>query len=75
MSNSKFSTAVRYDPFARFSRERAISLRWTLRDILANRTRFMSVADADVQFLVRMRMVEMRDGEPVLTPAGMAVIE
>jgi hypothetical protein len=68
-------TAVRGDPFARLTLDRAISLRWTLRDILAKRTKFLPVADADLKLLLDIGLVEMRDGEPALTAAGVAVIE
>ena len=66
---------VQYDPFVNLTRERAISLRWTLRDILAHRTKFLPLADADLQLLVNMRLVVMHDDEPALTSAGQAVIE
>lgn len=68
-------SALRADPLADMTRERAISLRWTLRDLLAGRTRFLPLADADLQLLVEMGLVEMHDDEPVLTEAGIAVVE
>jgi hypothetical protein len=68
-------TAVRGDPFARLTLDRAISLRWTLRDILAKRTKFLPVADADLKLLLDVGLVEMHDGEPALTAAGVAAIE
>lgn len=68
-------SALRADPLADMTRERAISLRWTLRDLLAGRTRFLPLADADLQFLIEMGLVEMQGAEPVLTDAGFAVIE
>jgi hypothetical protein len=68
-------TTVKGNPFAHFTLDRAISLRWTLRDILAKRTKFLAVADADLQLLVDMGLVEMHDGEPALTHAGVAAIE
>jgi len=55
--------------------ERAISLRWTLRDIFAGRTKFLPLADADLQLLLEMGLVEMHGDAPVLTDAGFAVIE
>ncbi len=55
--------------------ERAISLRWTLRDILAGRTKFLPLADTDLRLLLEMGLVEMRDDEPKLTEAGFAIIE
>jgi hypothetical protein len=71
----EIETTVKGNPFAHFTLDRAISLRWTLRDILAKRTKFLSVADADLQLLVDMGLVEMHDGEPALTSAGVAAIE
>lgn len=68
-------SALRADPLADMTRERAISLRWTLRDLLAGRTRFLPLADADLQLLVEMGLVEMHDDEPVLTEAGIAMVE
>lgn len=68
-------TAVHDNPLAHLTIERAISLRWTLRDILASRTKFLPLADADLQFLIEMGLVEMQGAEPVLTDAGFAVIE
>lgn len=68
-------TEVRLDPFADLPLDRAISLRWTLRDILARRTKFLPVADDDLQLLVDMGLVELHEGEPALTSAGAAAIE
>jgi hypothetical protein len=62
-------------PLTHVTIERAISLRWTLRDILAGRTKFLPLADADLQLLIEMGLVEMRDEEPRLTEAGFAIIE
>jgi len=62
-------------PLTGLTIERAIALRWTLRDIVAGRTKFLPLADVDLRLLLEMGMVEMRDGEPKLTEAGFAVIE
>ena len=62
-------------PLTGLTIERAIALRWTLRDIVAGRTKFLPLADGDLKLLLEMGMVEMRDGEPRLTEAGYAVIE
>ena len=62
-------------PLSDLTIERAIALRWTLRDIVAGRTKFLPLADGDLRLLLEMGMVEMRDGEPKLTEAGFAVIE
>ncbi len=68
-------TIVRDNPLTHLTLERAISLRWTLRDILAGRTKFLPLADADLQFLVETGLVEMHGDELVITDAGFAVIE
>lgn len=66
---------VQDDPFAHLTLERSISLRWTLRDILAKRTKFLPFDQSDLQLLVEMGLAEVHDGEPSLTSAGMAAIE
>ena len=62
-------------PLTGLTIERAIALRWTLRDIVAGRTKFLPLAEGDLKLLLEMGMVEMRDGEPKLTEAGFAVID
>ena len=52
-----------------------IELRWTLRDIRARRFKFLRLSDEDFQELINQGLIEMRDGEPVLTEAGLARIE
>jgi len=74
MSDLKYAT-TQDNPLTDLTIERAIALRWTLRDIVAGRTKFLPLADADLRLLLEMGMVEMRDGEPKLTEAGFAVIE
>jgi hypothetical protein len=49
----------------------AIRLRWALRDIGAKRLNWCPVSAGDLQTLIDMRLVEMKDGEPVITLAGM----
>ncbi|WP_244067509.1 hypothetical protein [Bradyrhizobium sp. Ce-3] len=61
-------------PFAEFSLERAIGLRWTLRDIQARRLRLSPVSDEDLRLLTELGLVEMHDDEPALTEAGAAVL-
>ena len=75
MSEFEHSVIVPSDPFAHLGLDRAISLRWTLRDIMANRTKFLPLADADLKLLIEMGLVEIHDDEPALTSAGMAAIE
>ncbi|WP_338691031.1 hypothetical protein V5279_31480 [Bradyrhizobium sp. 26S5] len=62
------------NPFAEFSLERAIGLRWTLRDIQARRLGLSPISDEDLRILTELGLVELHDDEPVLTPAGAAVL-
>jgi len=62
-------------PLANFDLERAIALRWALRDILANRLRVLPVRDDDLRTLIHLGLVEMRDDAPVVTPAGLAALD
>jgi hypothetical protein len=57
-------------PFARLSLERAIALRWMLRDIKAKRLKLSPVSEADLATLTELGLIEMRDDGPVLTQAG-----
>jgi hypothetical protein len=58
------------NPLAGLSLERAIYLRWVLRDIIGKRTKLSPVGSDDVRTLIEMGLVEMRDGTPVVTHAG-----
>jgi hypothetical protein len=58
----------------RADRDRAVALRWVLRDIRSNRLNWSSVTQYDLQILTIMGLVEMRDDAPVLTNAGVSVI-
>ena len=55
-------------------RDRAIILRWVLRDIKANRLKLSPVDQHDLQDLIDMGLVEMRNDAPVLTNAGVNAI-
>jgi hypothetical protein len=66
---------VRYNPLDHLTLERSIALRWTLRDILAGRTKFLPLVDSDLRLLVEMGLVEMHDDVPALTETGLAAIE
>ena len=55
------------NPFAELSLERAIGLRWTLRDIQARRLKMSPVSDEDLRVLTELGMVEVRDEGLVLT--------
>ena len=57
-------------PFAHLDLERAIGLRWTLRDIKGKRLKLSPVSPADLAVLTDLGLIEMRDDGPVLTQAG-----
>jgi hypothetical protein len=59
---------------ARADRNRAIDLRWVLRDIRSNRLNWSPVSPHDLRMLTIMGLVEMRDDAPVLTTAGFSAI-
>jgi hypothetical protein len=59
---------------ARVDRDRAIALRWVLRDIKNNRLKWSPVNQHDLRILIVMGLVEMRDDAPVLTNAGVSAI-
>lgn len=62
------------DPFAEFSLEKAIGLRWTLRDIRARRLKMSPVSDEDLRLLAGLGLIEMRGEGPVLTEEGNTVL-
>ncbi len=62
------------NPFAEFSLERAIGLRWTLRDIQARRLKMSPVSDEDLRLLASLGLIDVREEGPVLTQAGTAVL-
>jgi hypothetical protein len=57
-------------PLAGLSPDRAIHLRWVLRDIKAKRTKLSPFSPDDLQTLIEMGLVEMRDEVPLLTNEG-----
>ena len=62
------------NPFAQFDLEKAINLRWTLRDIQARRLKMSPVSDEDLRTLTDLGLVDVRDEGLVLTPAGTAAL-
>ena len=62
------------NPFSELSLEKAIGLRWTLRDIQARRLKMSPVSDEDLHVLTELGLIEIRDEGPVLTEAGAAVL-
>lgn len=64
-----------HDPFTDLGLERAIYLRWTLRDIRGRRLKLSPVSDDDLTLLTARGLVEVQDGMPILTDAGLATID
>jgi hypothetical protein len=62
------------NPFAEFSIERAIGLRWTLRDIQARRLKMSPVSDEDLRVLTELGLIELHDDVPEVTPTGAALL-
>ena len=62
-------------PLAKFSPERAIGLRWTLRDILAQRLKMSPVSKEDLRVLTELGLIEQRDQGLVVTQTGIAVLD
>ena len=58
------------DPLADLDLEKAIHLRWTLRDIKGRRLAPSPVADEDIALLTARGLVEVSNGVPRLTEAG-----
>ena len=63
------------NPLAQFGLEKAIDLRWTLRDIQARRLKMSPGSEEDLQTLTGLGLVEKRDEGIVLTQAGMALLD
>jgi hypothetical protein len=63
------------NPFARFPLERAIALRWMLRDIKSKRLKLSPVSEADMQILVELGLVELLDTGPTLSAAGHSALD
>ena len=61
-------------PLSHLDLHTAITLRWILRDILAKRLKLTPVSENDLRMLIEMGLVELRDDEPALTPAGLAAL-
>jgi hypothetical protein len=60
---------------ADLGRDRAIHLRWVLRDIRGKRTKMSPVNPDDLRTLIEMGLVEMREEMPVLTTDGGRAID
>jgi hypothetical protein len=59
---------------ARTDRDRAVALRWVLRDIKNNRLKWSPVNENDLRTLIEMGLVEVLNDTPVLTNAGVNAI-
>jgi hypothetical protein len=65
------TTAIQaLSPLTGLDLDTAIRLRWTLRDIKARRTKITTVGPNDLETLIEMGLVEMRDEAPMLTNEG-----
>ena len=62
-------------PFAAFDLGKAIALRWALRDIVAKRLKLTPVSEDELRTLTELGYVEMRDGTPVVTQAGLEALD
>ena len=52
----------------------AVELRWSLRDIRGKRWKLTPIRAAHMEKLLAMGLIEMREGIPVLTTAGLNAI-
>jgi hypothetical protein len=62
-------------PLSNFELEKAIALRWALRDIVAKRLKLTPLKQEDLQTLIELGFVEMRDDAPVVTSSGLAALD
>jgi hypothetical protein len=63
------------NPFSNLDLQQAIDLRWTLRDIKAQRWILSPINPSHLEKLLAMGLVEMRaENHPVLTNAGLDVL-
>ena len=57
-----------------FDLDKAIALRWVLRDILGNRLKLSPLDGEDLRTLMDLGFVGMRDDDPVVTANGLAAL-
>ena len=67
-------TDQQQDPIAGFDLDKAIRLRWALRDIKSKRTNWSPLSADDLRTLIETGLIEMRDEVPVLTKEGERVL-
>jgi hypothetical protein len=53
------------NPFAQFDIERAIALRWVLRDIKAKRLKLSPISESDLRTLIERGLIEVREDASV----------
>jgi hypothetical protein len=63
------------NPFAQFTLEKAIALRWILRDIKAKRLKLSPVAENDMRTLTELGLVEIVNDAPMLTATGHSILD
>jgi hypothetical protein len=61
---------IAFAPLAGLDLDTAIRLRWALRDIKAKRTKLTPVGQRDLETLIEMSLVEVRDDALMLTNNG-----
>jgi hypothetical protein len=74
-ATSKIGMTDHTTPFAHLSLEKAIALRWALRDIRARRLKLSPVSEQDLAVLIELGLIEMQGEVPVLTQAGSDAVE
>jgi len=62
------------DTFSHLAVRPTIDLRWTLPDIVAKRWKLFPIDQTHLKILIEMRLVEMRDDQPVPTNSGLKAI-
>jgi hypothetical protein len=63
------------NPMAGLDLDKAIRLRWTLRDIKGKRMNWSPASQDDLRTLIEMGLIEMHDEVPGLTNEGERVLE
>ena len=71
--NSFSSMADR--PLGHLDLEKAIALRWALRDIIANRLKLLPVKDEDLGPWLSWVLLKCTMGVPVVTQAGLQALD
>ena len=57
-------------PLAGLGLDRAIHLRWVLRDVRGKRTQFTPANPEDLRTVAEMGLIEMREPVPIITSEG-----